>query len=895
VFPDPRIPASITATYPPPPNQTHVATVTPTVGIGDAMIQFSSYPVLTTGQTLQLRAYGTSYDDPSMAPVDVTNLLTWGVMNGPVSFNPTRPGEITAGATAGTFEFYAVEGNRGGNARGEVRAASIQSIKLPEPAIIPYGGTGRILAQATYSDGSTADVTDYVAWSVLDTSIITPVAGMPGTLHGTAVGATTVFASYPGFPVAQAIVRVNGSGVTAITVSPNPARVGAGTPWSGPYALFTASAVYGDNAIGDLTSFAHWSVTDPEIAYVVGSPPNAVRGLQIGSTTVVASYGQAIGTATLEVLTREPDRSTLYGPTQLIPGVEEQLAVVGEFYDQSGTTKRVVTEDLEWSSSDPLAIAVSNFPGSKGRVTAFPIGGFATITGTFPSGNSVAQNISVNVTYGSLLSLGSISPTPISVMSGGQLPVHISGIFSSCATACGDLSGAVTWTMDPLQPVATVGPGTDQYGNYGIYVTGRVPGTTTLCAEYLGLPPRCEPVNVVMPSVSTVTIEYVDPNYSGYVPCGPWGSGAPPDFAASSAFELKACLSASNGLKYDITELALWSSDHPSVTVSDVVGTKGQVFVGNAPGAMATITAWYGPAGIFPISVSTSVALDSIGSENNVMLLRPGSASEGMGGMRLIGRYTDGRTAPITKFANITIGDPTIATLGGYGEWGQLELIGLKPQATWMQAAFGGFNTAQALMTDTRTYVAVQAELDGPSKIPVGVPVQARVVAYDPIGMPWDLTEAGKWAVAPWNMSPTYVPTWTSSNPAAAAVSNDAEPRGLVTGVSPGFADIGVTVDGITDTVAVEVTDATLTSLTISPDFQAVPGGGVPLKPFTAIATFSDRTQLDVTKYATWSWDPITLNSVPGKPGEFTSWNVGTGSVVVHFGPGMASATVVVF
>ena len=891
----PALPASVTAWYPPPPFTTHAATVTPTVGVGDAMVQFSGYPVLSIGQTLQLRAFATSYDDPLMVPVEVTNLLAWYVNYGPVSFDPAVPGKLTAGAFADTFEFYASDGNRTywGN-RGEVRSASIQSVQLDSPVIIPFGGTGRLVATATFTDSSTADVTDYVAWNTANPVVVAFVGGLPGTLRGASVGNTTITAFYPGIPAAAASVQVNGSGVTSIAVSPGVGVVGAGTEWSGPYVQFTAQATYGDSNVGDLTPFVHWSLTDPEVAYFLGYPSNAVRGLQIGSTTVVASYGQALGTATLDVGAREPDWLNLYGPWQLYPNVPDQLQVVGRYNDSPDS--RIVTEEMEWTSSNPLAIAVSNAPGSRGRVTAFGTAGSATITGTFPSGTTVTQVISINGAYGALISLGSITPNSIDVKSGGRIPVGISGNFTGCAS-CGDLTDAVTWRwMDPFQPVATVGPGVDEYGNYGTYVTGRTVGINTLCAQYPGFADQCVPVNVTMPTSASLTIEYMDPNNSGDVPCKGWGSGLPGNFAVGAAFELRACLNADNGQKYDVTELVLWSTDAGAVaSVSNVAGRRGQVMVGDAPGAIATITAWYGLAATFAINVSTSAALDFIGSDNNVALVRPGAASGGMGGTRIIARYTDGSSRPVTKFAQITLGDPTVATLGDFGEWGQLDIIGLMPEPTWMQASFGGLTLSQALMTDTRQYTALQVALDGPSRIPIGAPVQARVVAFDPIGMPWDLTEAGKWVAAPWHMSPAYVPTWSSSNPAAAAVSNDAEPRGVVTGLAPGFTDVGVTIDGLTDTVPVEVTDATLVSLGISEGFQAIPGGGVVLEPFTAIATYSDGTQLDVTKYASWDFDSRYVTPVTGKPGEFVSGNAGTGWVLVSYGMFFANATVLVF
>jgi hypothetical protein len=85
--------------------------------------------------------------------------------------------------------------------------------------------------------------------------------------------------------------------------------------------------------------------------------------------------------------------------------------------------------------------------------------------------------------------------------------------------------------------------------------------------------------------------------------------------------------------------------------------------------------------------------------------------------------------------------------------------------------------------------------------------------------------------------------TWSSSNPPAATISSS----GLLTVASLGIATITATYQGISGTLSVslQLTSVAVTgptSLTVGQQYQ-----------FTATATFSDSSTLDVTTQATWS------------------------------------------
>jgi hypothetical protein len=77
-------------------------------------------------------------------------------------------------------------------------APTLSSIMiLPKtPANLTVGATVQFTANATYSDGSTADITSQVTWSTDSVKIAT--IGNYGLAKGVAAGATTILATYKG-------------------------------------------------------------------------------------------------------------------------------------------------------------------------------------------------------------------------------------------------------------------------------------------------------------------------------------------------------------------------------------------------------------------------------------------------------------------------------------------------------------------------------------------------------------------------------------------------------------------------------------------------------------------------------------------------------------------------
>ena len=135
------------------------------------------------------------------------------------------------------------------------------------------------------------------------------------------------------------------------------------------------------------------------------------------------------------------------------------------------------------------------------------------------------------------------------------------------------------------------------------------------------------------------------------------------------------------------------------------------------------------------------------------------------------------------------------------------------------------------------------------AQTPVGIEVQYRAEATLSDGNVLDVTEDD--AVS-----------WSSSDNGLASVSNDLGRRGLVIGVSPGEMTITATstANGVrltSNMAQLEVTEATLVSLTVSPDGKIPVGASWPV---TAVATLSNSDMLDVTKDTNTDWTSSFLD-----------------------------------
>jgi hypothetical protein len=259
------------------------------------------------GATQQFVATGRFSDNTTQ---DVTASVAWSTTNGAIATISTSgpnaglatsvgPGTATISASLNLI----VSTNTGGDA--VLSVVAITSIAVSPPGVsLNELGTQQFTAVATYSDGSTQDITNTATWSSANPAIVT--IGSAG-VSGTTPGLATVVAS-PNPAVAIAVTASSGNvapdGPTntgfvstifipvvlqSIAVSPR----GVSLNYLGTQ-QFTAIGTFSDGSTQDITSTATWSSANPQIV-AIGTA--GLAGTTPGLATVVANPNPAVAIA----------------------------------------------------------------------------------------------------------------------------------------------------------------------------------------------------------------------------------------------------------------------------------------------------------------------------------------------------------------------------------------------------------------------------------------------------------------------------------------------------------------------------------------------------------------------------------------------------------------------
>src|SRR5207247_1260505 len=169
---------------------------------------------------------------------------------------------LATAAGTGTSTIQATSGSVTGSTTLTVTAATLVSIAVtPANSSAPAGTSVQFDATGTYSDGSTKDLTNSVAWHSSNTGAATiNTAGLATAVH--AGQSTTISAATGGISGSTALA-VTAAILKSITVSPtNP----SGTV--GSTIQFHATGIYSDNSKKDLTTSVLWASSNTNAAKI---------------------------------------------------------------------------------------------------------------------------------------------------------------------------------------------------------------------------------------------------------------------------------------------------------------------------------------------------------------------------------------------------------------------------------------------------------------------------------------------------------------------------------------------------------------------------------------------------------------------------------------------------
>ncbi|MBK7537264.1 MAG: Ig-like domain-containing protein [Myxococcales bacterium] len=145
---------------------------------------------IDAGATQQFTATATLSD---ASTADVTNSATWTSSDTAVA--TVAAGGLATGVGAGTATITAAQDGISGTASLTVRA--LMSITISEAVDLAWGTTKQLVATGTYSDASTADVTELATWTTSDAAAISvsDSAGTKGLVTGISTAGATITAT----------------------------------------------------------------------------------------------------------------------------------------------------------------------------------------------------------------------------------------------------------------------------------------------------------------------------------------------------------------------------------------------------------------------------------------------------------------------------------------------------------------------------------------------------------------------------------------------------------------------------------------------------------------------------------------------------------------------------
>lgn len=393
-------------------------------------------PAIASGTSVPLLATGNFSDGTTQ---DLSGMATW------ASSAPTiaavSPVGLASGLGKGQASISAMLTGKTGSTTLTVSSATLSSIQVSAPnSTIALGTSEQYTAVGIYSDGSNQDISSLVTWSstTASTATVSNASGTKGLVNSVAMGSTSISASLSGVTGSQNLT-VSGATLASIMVTPGGAFLAKGTQQS-----FTATGVFSDGTMQDLTTTVSWSSSTGAVAMVDNSTgaEGLVTAVAAGTSMLTATDAMSgksgttrvtVTSAVLVSIAITPSNATIVRATSI------QLTATGTYNDGR---KQDLTELVTWSSSSP-AVVISNATGSEGL--AMGLGpDVATITAQLSGKTSTTM---LTVTSPMLVSIA-VTPMNASLPIGFQQQYVAIGSYSDGSTQDLTFDPSLTWISD---------------------------------------------------------------------------------------------------------------------------------------------------------------------------------------------------------------------------------------------------------------------------------------------------------------------------------------------------------------------------------------------------------------------------------------------------------------
>jgi trimeric autotransporter adhesin len=839
--------ATVTATY-----QGKTATAKVTVMSSPLQsISIDGVAPVSVGQFILVTATGVFADGTKQ---DITAQAAWtssDITLATVAIDGASSKEKVTGIKAGALSITAVLQGITGKAAITVTAATITRIDItPAQPILQRGVSQQFQATATFSDGTTGDVTAQATWGSSNAAIATVTSSSTGVVvRALATGSTTISATV-GTVTGSTSVTVTAATLLSIVLTP--------TTWSpnvGAAQNFVATGTYSDNTKADVTLSATWASTNATAFSVsnAAGQKGLATALAVGAGQVQATLSGVTGSATVTV-SASPLVSIAItpNPLSLVLGLKGSLVATGTY--QNGTTQ-ILTTQVAWVVTDPTIASVSNAASTAGLVSGIAVGStsvIATLSG-------ISSKAIVNIFQAKLTTI-TVAPATTSVTAGASQQFTATGTYDNGSTP--DITTQVTWSSSNTG-VAQV---SNAAGSNGL-ATSLVAGRSTIIATMSGVSGTAT-LTVGAPLLSSVMIA---------------PSSASIEVGATQAFIVTAVFQ--NGTTAAVA--GTWASSNAAVATI-AAGGAGRRAVATGVGAgttsiMVTYQGLTDSALLTVTAVPTLVGLTVTPANPPSILV--GATQQ----FQATAVFSDGSINVVTGTASWTTSSANVASVsnggGGPGGGGRGLATGIGAGTTTITATYRGFTATTSLTVRNPTPIGLLVTPSTASVFVNGTQQFTASVTMDD-GTSQTVTNAA---------------SWTTSNGAIASIrTGGGGPgggggRGLATGIAAGTVTITATYSGFTAVASLTVSAATPSRIVVTPNAPSIQVGLT--QAFAATLVYSDNTIAVVTAQATWSSSDASVATIttagggPGGGGGGTATALAAGSAIITATYGGLSGT----